>query len=933
MWWVALVTVQVLLLGSMLSLVTSPVLAFEIPETGNPTFIQTNGPQAPIERGDWYTSPDNGIGAGYHYFTLNVPCSWPAALDIHIDVFSPGVNTANNTKDELNGFQPGNGIFEVYMPPTQIGPITQPDVPGPGAPGSLYTETYTSNLASPNGGEDWFRFYTIPGNAYDCTGAYVLRAETTGASENAWRVRLGFDDDNNPRNPPPPNNDNPDGRPGTDDELTVGVARTSYQHEEAGQNVCLTLLQFVEPDAVQAEFQNFDMDYNPPGNVERVTYYAPNDPNYDPTGLTPGIFGTASGYTEWNNSPNVNRGPGDVIPNPDPGWWRIVACVNDNNQYIVEGEFYTQPPTPRMIVEKDDGKTVVARGEILDYVINFANVSDLDPAPGAARSVVLVDTLPPETTYIPNSCAINPPYTGTCVYAPGNPATITYTLNEPVFAGDAGSVIFSAQVNNNVFPPEDIENVVVLTYTDSSGRRFRPVRDNDIDTTTLRDPEMILSKDDGRVLVARGDTLIYNIDFTNISDTTPMPDSAHNVELVDTLPANTNYQGCSIAAPFTGTCQQTAPRRVIYRLDQAVLPGQSGRVTLTVRVSLDALDPQYNRQVYNTVELNYTDSTGEPQAPLTADDLDVLVNGPIPRPLMSVMKDDWKETVQKGETLTYRIDFRSLADTLPNPEPAHNVVLTDELPGNTTYISCEILPPYSGTCGAQDEGRTAIFRLNEVVNPGEGGRVLLNVSVAPWADADEYGRRVVNWIHLDYTNSFGQAQPRVSDDDIDILVDNGFACQGDLLIRKRALPPFALPGDTVTWEVTITNPGDIPVRNAAVTDIIPAIMRIISVTATAGDVSVEGQNISWSKAVVEAREIIVITVVTQVSDDAPVPFIVNNFATLTGNCIVPKSARATVLSVNQLANTGESPWTDYRSVIFGTMALVFAAGAWKILRR
>lgn len=912
-------------------LAVSPALAFEIPETGNPTFIQTNGPQAPIERGDWYTSPDNGIGAGYHYFTLNVPCSWPAALDIHIDIFSPGINTGGGTQDELNGFQPGDGIFEVYAPPTAVGPITQPDVPGPGAPGSLYTDTYTSNLPSPNTGEDWFRFYTIPGNAYDCTGAYVLRAETTGASENAWRVRLGYDDDLNPNNPPPPNNDNPDGRPGTDDELTVGVARTSYQHEEGGQTVCLTLLKFVEPNAVQTEFQNFDMDLDAVGNNARVTYYAPSDPNYDPTGITPGIFGTASGFTEWNNS-DVNRGPGDVITNPEPGWWRIVACVNDNNQYIVEGEFYTQPPTPRMIVEKDDGKTVVARGEVLDYVINFANVSDQDPAPGAARRVRLVDTLPPETTYIPNSCAINPPYTGTCAYTAGNPATITYILNEPVFAGDGGSVTFSAQVNADVFPPQDIENVVVLTYTDSAGRPFPPETDNDIDVTTLRDPEMILSKDDGRVLVARGDTLIYNIDFTNISDTTPTPDSANNVELVDTLPANTAYQGCSIEAPFTGTCQQTAPRRVIYRLDQPVPPGQSGRVTLTVRVSLDALDPQYNREVFNTVELTYTDSSGEPQAPLNATDLDVLVDTPIPRPLMSVMKDDWKETVQIGETLTYRIDFRSLADTLPNPEPAYNVVLTDDVPGNVNYISCEILAPFTGTCGSPDEGQTVVYRLNEVVNPGQGGRVLMNVSVAPWADADEYGRRVVNWVHLDYTNSFGLAQPRVSDDDIDTLVD-AVICEGDLLIRKRALPPFALPGDTVTWEVIITNPGDIPVRDAAVTDIIPAIMQIISATATAGELTVEGQTIQWRKDVVEAREVIVITVVTQVRDDAPVPFIVNNLATLTANCIVPKSARATVISVTQLANTGESPWDVYRPLVVGTITLMLAAGAWKILRR
>lgn len=916
-----------------------PAAAIEIPPNLNPTFIQTNGPQAPVERGDWYTSPDNGIGAGYHYFTINIPCSWPLVApggfpaDIHIDIFSPGVNSGGGTRDELNGFPNGNGIFELYAPPTQVGPITNPDEPGPGDPISLGAVTYTPNLPSPNAGEDWFRFYTIPANAYDCTGAYVLRAETTGASENAWRVRLGFDNDNNPNNAPPANSNNPDGLPGTDDELSVGVARTSYQHDEQNQIICLTLLKFVDPDSVEAEFQNFDMDLDPAMNNARITYYAPSDTNYDPQGLLPGIFGTASGFTEWNNSPDVNRGPGDVIVNPEPGWWRIVACVNDANQYIVEGEFYVQPPTPRMIVDKDDGRTVVARGEVLNYVITFDNVSDQDPYPGAARAVVLVDELPPETTYVPGSCAIDPPYTGTCVYTPGTPAEIVYTLVEPVFAGDGGSVRFSARVNDDVFPPDDIENIVTLTYTDSYGRRFPPETANDIDITTLREPEMTLTKDDGRVLVARGDVLVYNIDFANISDTTPNPDTAENVVLTDTLPANVNYEACAIVPPFTGTCTRSG-RTVVYTLNEPVVPGGSGRVTLTVRVAPRALDPEYNGEVYNTVTLTYTDSQREPQAPLTADDLDILVDTPLPRPLMTVMKDDFRELVQKGEVLTYRIDFRNIADTLPNPEPAYNVVLTDDVPGNTNYISCEILRPFTGTCGTPDGGRTVVYRLNEIVRPGQGGRVLLNVSVAPWADADIYGRQIVNWVHLDYTNSFGRPQPRVSDDDIDTLVDP-IRGPGDLLVSKRAEPPFALPGDTVTWTITVTNPGDIPVTNVRVVDIVPAVLEIIGVSATDGEASYEGQTVEWRADVVEGRQVVVITVVTRVRDDAPVPFTADNIATLTGDGVPPKTSTDRIISARSLPTTGESPWTAARpwalAALLALAGLAITSLAW--LRR
>src|SRR5690349_15948799 len=63
--------------------------AIEVPPTGSVVYIQTNGPAAPIGRGDWYTSTANGTGAGYHYFTINIPAGWPSATPVQIDLYSP----------------------------------------------------------------------------------------------------------------------------------------------------------------------------------------------------------------------------------------------------------------------------------------------------------------------------------------------------------------------------------------------------------------------------------------------------------------------------------------------------------------------------------------------------------------------------------------------------------------------------------------------------------------------------------------------------------------------------------------------------------------------------------------------------------------------------------------------------------------------------
>jgi hypothetical protein len=63
--------------------------AVEIPPPGNPTYIQTNAPATALGRGDWYTNNGNGPGAGYHYFTINIPCGWPSGTPVNIDLFSP----------------------------------------------------------------------------------------------------------------------------------------------------------------------------------------------------------------------------------------------------------------------------------------------------------------------------------------------------------------------------------------------------------------------------------------------------------------------------------------------------------------------------------------------------------------------------------------------------------------------------------------------------------------------------------------------------------------------------------------------------------------------------------------------------------------------------------------------------------------------------
>jgi uncharacterized repeat protein (TIGR01451 family) len=455
-------------------------LAVEVPPIGSLIYLQTNGPTDDISDGDWYGSNMNGAVPGYHYFSVTVPCGWPSNLTIYFDLQSPEMNTNPDAQlyDELYTTYEQTE-FEIYPPSVTIRPgPTTPNVPAPGTgiPGSRITyapanvPVTTGGISTIGPAEGWVRYHSLP--APVTCGQYLLRSQASGDNQNGWRLRVGSDNDGDPNNAPPPNYDNPDGLPGTGDELALGVLQGAYQHDQTTvATQCLDLYEFVAPGAATVTFHNFDMDLSLDPSRNNVTYY-------DPSGTA--HTGTTSDQNVWNNGTQTSRGAGDVISNPQPGWWRIHSCTGEHNEFIQEGQFsipayYTQPPYPVMTLTKDDGRTVVGPGDVLTYTINFANTSNATNHPGAAVNVVLTDNLPPNTTYV--SCGFNAPTSGTCAQAAG---VVTWNVSGIVAAGAGGSVRLTLQVNANA--TGTVVNNVTVNYGDPLGNIYPPVPASDTDT-------------------------------------------------------------------------------------------------------------------------------------------------------------------------------------------------------------------------------------------------------------------------------------------------------------------------------------------------------------------------------------------------------------------------------------------------------------------
>jgi uncharacterized repeat protein (TIGR01451 family) len=157
----------------------------------------------------------------------------------------------------------------------------------------------------------------------------------------------------------------------------------------------------------------------------------------------------------------------------------------------------------------------------------------------------------------------------------------------------------------------------------------------------------------------------------------------------------------------------------------------------------------------------------------------------------------------------------------------------------------------------------------------------------------------------------------------------------DPIISKNVDRPFAVPGATVTWTITVSNPGTVAATNVAVVDVVPNEAVLQSATATGGTIVVEGQVVTWTIPVLNPGESFTITIVTRVRDDLSLPFIITNRASVTNaEDPIPRQVEATVSGATTLPATGETGLELWIAPVLGVIAvLAFAGMVWRRRRR
>lgn len=151
-------------------------------------------------------------------------------------------------------------------------------------------------------------------------------------------------------------------------------------------------------------------------------------------------------------------------------------------------------------------------------------------------------------------------------------------------------------------------------------------------------------------------------------------------------------------------------------------------------------------------------------------------------------------------------------------------------------------------------------------------------------------------------------------------------------IVKWAAPPFAIPGEEVTWTIYVINPGSDPVRNVVVQDSIPESLTILGAEATRGSVSISGQNVTLRLASLDVVEAVTLTIRTRVERDTRLdPVVMNNACLTTAQQPDAICIQAPVFRIDQLPSTGESPW--WRAFIIVAGVPVLFGGVWLLVKR
>ena len=458
----------------------------------------------------------------------------------------------------------------------------------------------------------------------------------------------------------------------------------------------------------------------------------------------------------------------------------------DNTAYISsEGENEGSSTETTTVVEEasltvekvDDVDPSVVAGGSFTYTITVSN-----DGPSDADNVVLTDPIPDGFTVTnidQGSCSVTLGVVecniGTLDVDEEFVVNITVDVDSDTESGD---YVNTATATSDEDEAEDSETTTVVEETDL-----------DIEKVA-----------DGSVYTAGVDNVTYTVTVSNGG-----PSDADNVVITDALPDVFEF-----VSAVDCTYDDIEHEVTCDVGDLPVGDEASFDIVVSVPSTVDA-------GTYNNVAVASSDDQNDVE-----DDEDVDVVEDVE--LVVEKEVDNSDVIAGGATLVYTITV-----TNNGASDADNVVVTDQLPAEFTYISID-----DGTCSYDDVSHEVSC---EVDHLAPGGELVYEITVSVGADVEP-------GIYNNYVVAVSDEDQ--DDDDVDVEVDEVSDIQVDKYDNYDQGETAVAGESDVDYTIEVTNGGPSDTENVVVVDTLPAEFEFVSLSTNDNTVTCEYVDASHS---------------------------------------------------------------------------------------
>jgi uncharacterized repeat protein (TIGR01451 family) len=470
-----------------------------------------------------------------------------------------------------------------------------------------------------------------------------------------------------------------------------------------------------------------------------------------------------------------------------------------------------------MTIAKEDSPDAVQAGQNIVYTLTVTNNG---PSEAPANAVTVTDNVPANTTIVGTpDVSLAPGFTCTTGVSCKNSGA-------PMAPGAQAIIRFTVQVNAG-YGTGAINNVATVAANDGQNN-IDPNPDNNTATkTTSVGPfaDLQLTKSGTPASVTAGGPapgsgqIVYTINYRNSG-----PSDAAGVQITDTVSANLMAAGpisapgldCDGASPAPGVQFICRPVAGAFGSNAAgVLPvNASGTITYTVKVPPSVAKGTLisNTALITSVgpgstpDSNTSNNTQTPTSTVVNTSAD-----------LKITKSDSPDPVLAGQELSYTITVSNTA----GPSDAQNVVITDTLPSQTTFVSAVANDP-SVSCTAPAVGSEGIVTCNMATLPfGSSVQVLLTVKVKS---------SVPSGASISNTATVGSQTTDPASSNNSATTSTAVQTSATLAVVKTDSPDPVVAGTNLTYTITVTNNGPSDAQAVTLNDPLPAGTSFVSLS-------------------------------------------------------------------------------------------------------